>query len=130
MRHDCGEVSIPIVGRTVDLCLVDYAFSIVFPKGPNEPVDAQFRIEGEFSIIDSAGTWEFSPDMPRSCLGRALDLFGKVVREAIAFPDGSLMGSFTDGTELRVPPSQGYESWQFTDSANLYLVSLPSGGLG
>jgi hypothetical protein len=122
-------VEIPVLGRTILRCYVDFGFGIVFPAEPEHPVEAELRIEGDFTITEAGSTAQYSPEGPRHLLGPALNLFGKVVEEAKALEDGTLVLCFTDTTELRVPPGGAYETWQFTDSADHKLVSLPSGGL-
>jgi hypothetical protein len=129
VKQALNAIEVPIAGRTVWRCYVDYRFGIVFPGDPENPVDAELVIGGTFTIVDDEGTQTFSPSAPRHSFGRALDLFGKVVQEARAFEDGALMIRFSDGSELRACPEGEYETWEFVDSADHKLVSMPSGGL-
>ena len=70
-----------------------------------------------------------SPEGERSHLGRALNLFGKTVEQAVASDDGALEIAFTDGTVLLVPPDADYEAWQVTGPSGSLAVSRHGGGL-
>jgi hypothetical protein len=129
VKQALSSIEVPIAGRTIWRCYIDHRFGLVFPGDPENPVNGELAIGGAFSITDDQGTWTFSPSTARHAFGRALDLFGKVVQQACAFEDGALLIRFSDGTELHAAPDEEYETWEFVDSANHKLVSMPGGGL-
>ena len=119
------DIRLPLEGRAVTRCYVDYAFSVQFLDPGDE---AMFRIASSFELHQNGRRWTADPTHPEE-LGPALGLFGKIVAWAMAYHDGALEVLFTDGTRLCVSCDPDYEAWQFTGSHGRLIVSMPGGGL-
>lgn len=119
-------IEIPLQGRSVSQCRVDFAFSLEFVE---EGEHITIRIEESFRLKHGDQEWELDAEEDLEGLGKALTLFRKTVAQATAFQDGRLELRFTDGTELSVPPGVKYEAWGLAGSSGRRLVSTPGGGL-
>jgi hypothetical protein len=119
---------LPLAGREVTQCCVDYAVTLVVA----EP-DATFYVAIEQSFYLTAtsdGNDEmFVPDGPPAALAPALGVLHQLVTKAVAYKEGRLELDFGDGTRLRVPAGQKFEAWNLVGPAGLRLVSLPGGEL-
>ncbi|HET8630528.1 MAG TPA: DUF6188 family protein [Thermomicrobiales bacterium] len=122
--HD--PIDLPLQGRTVTRCPVDFAFSLQFWEMGESTIN--ICIEGPFTLKHHAREWALDAEEDNEGLGKALTLFRKTVAQATAHQDGGLELRFTDGTELSVPPLDKYEAWQF-GGAGWLIVSTPGGGL-
>jgi len=116
---------LPLVGRAVTRCLVDYAFGLQFWS---PEADFELRIEGLFSLREPSGEELLMMPEDTSSLGPALRLFQREVSSARAFKDGRLEVVFSDGSALQVAPDQQYEAWEFAGNGQR-LVSTPGGEL-
>lgn len=118
---------LPLWGRSVSRCYVDYAFGLCFyADGPT----TEIRIEGKMRLLKNGHSEVMvdpgpgaGPD-PRS-LGPMLILFGKTVTSAHAFKNGVLKITFEDDLLLEVDAGEKYEPWGISASDGLKLVSTP-----
>mgnify|MGYP001106437337 CR=1 FL=1 len=118
---------IPLQGRTVTQCQIDYGFTLVFLE-PDAPMFT-IRIEGKFVLgTDRGKSWLCAREDP-TALGPALGLLNQKVESVVAYKNGDLEVTFAYRTNLCVPPDSNYEAWQVTGPGGLLLVSLPGGGL-
>ena len=118
---------LPLRGRSVTQCRVDYAFTLLF----TEP-DASYeiRIEGPFVLSHAQGAdVRIDPDDAPAARGPALALLHQTVESAVAHKDGGLELGFADGSHIHVPASGQYEPWDFLGPAKLRIVSTPGGEL-
>jgi hypothetical protein len=83
------------------------------------------RIDGPFRLVSPAAVIEVDPEAGGHAV--YLGLLQRVVREAVAAEDGSLVITFADGDRLEIP-SDVYEPWQLTGKGQT-LVSAAGGGL-
>jgi hypothetical protein len=122
---------LPLWGRSVSRCFVDYGFGLCFyVDGPS----TEIRIEGKMRLLKNGHQQALvdpgpgaGPD-PRT-LGPLLILFGKTVISAHAFKNGELRILFEDDLILEVDPGEKYEPWEVSASNGLKLVSTPGGNL-
>lgn len=118
-------IVIPLKGRSVSRCYLDFAFGIQFlSQGPETIV----RIETPFRIAYPDAEYELSPARVAD-MCKALHILHKAVDEALALQDGTLKLRFVDGTRVIVPPDPDYEAWQISGPNGRLLASLPGGGL-
>jgi hypothetical protein len=92
---------LPIVGREVTRCLVDYAFSLELW----EP-DYLFtiRVSGEFFFTEKGKIIFLSPELPPQGLGPALSMLHQTIASAIAYKAGRLEVRFINGSYFSVEP--------------------------
>ncbi len=119
---------LPLSGREVTRCYVDYAFTLVLGES-----DGSFYVTVEqpfsFSATREADEAMFVPEGPPAELGPALAVVRESIGRAVAYKDGRLEIEFVGGAALRVPVSQKFEAWNLVGPAGLRLVSLPGGEL-
>ena len=118
---------LPLKGRSVTQCCVDYAFTIYLV----EP-DAAFslRIEQPFVLHQAnADAVTLDPEENVVALAPALAMFGLTVERGVAYKDGWLEVCFTDGSSIRVDADNYYEAWTLSGPAGLLVVSMPGGNL-
>jgi len=116
---------IPLKGRSVSRCYVDFAFGLLFHEdGPRTEV----RIEGKMRLISSEKEIVAEPADVAS-LGPFVALFGQSVTESAAFKNGTLRIQFAHGLQLEAEPLERFESWAVTADDGLRIVSLPGGSL-
>jgi hypothetical protein len=119
--------TIPLQGREVSMCKVDYAVTLVFWTMEDA---AEVRLGVPFAIrepgVDAAA---LNPEERRRDLGPVIDCFGKTVERLLIWkPDGRLDLTFTDGTQIEVLPHNDYEAWEVTGPGSLKFVCMPGGG--
>ena len=117
---------LPLAGRVVTKCLVDFAFTLHF--WVTGDAHALIRIGGAFELATDGHRLQLEPEAPTE-LGPALGLHQREVQRAFAARDGSLEVTFTDGTVLRVLPDPAYEAWEAHFEDGAILVSRPGGGI-
>lgn len=116
--------TLPLIGRTVSRCVVDYYFAIEFLEGPRYEI----RIEDAFSVTLGDVATRLLPSEPEK-LGPALTLLHRDVLAAVAHNSGELEVTFSGGFLLTVPVSPDYEAWQVIGHDGLLVISLPGGSL-
>jgi Family of unknown function (DUF6188) len=128
-EHD--RYVLPLAGRSVSRCYVDYAFGICFyVGGPSTEIRIEGKIRllanGRDEVVVEPGTNVVSD--PRS-LGPLLILFGKSVIWAHAFKNGALKVLFEGDLMMEVDPGGKYEAWELSAKGGLKLVSVPGGSI-
>lgn len=118
---------VPMAGRTVTQCRLDYAFSLVVADEPAGSFEV--RIEQPFTVASDGGELTIDPEGDPVQMAPALRVLRQDVEQAIAFKDGRLELTFGDGAVLRAPIGEDYESWNIVGPAGLRIVSLPGGEL-
>jgi len=123
----CEFWTLPLTGRRVTQCSVDYAVTLTF----GDSGDAYYlSIEDALSLRLSGGEEaEIMPGGPTSKLGPVLRVLHESVECAVAFKSGHLEISFTGSIGLRVAASTRFEAWSLTGPTGLRIVSLPGGEL-
>ena len=115
---------LPLGGRTVARCFVDYSFGLVLDgKGRVEVSLSYFRFRDSDGVEHSLNT-----EADRRLLAPALACFGLSVAQACALKSGQLRITYTDGTLIEADPHDQFESWQVSGPGNLLVVSAPGGG--
>ncbi len=118
--------TLPINGREVTRCLIDYAFSIEV-WSPDDLVS--IRIEGPFLLKMQSAERKLSVEKEPMALGSALSVLHKTVESAIAYKDGTLSLKFSNDIRIDVPPDHKYEAWGISSSDGVLLVCMPGGEL-
>jgi hypothetical protein len=119
-------IQIPLQGKTVSRCIVDYRFGFEFI---NDGEEISVWVGSHFQLRQKAEEWDVDPENKNTGLCRALILFGKIATRALAFSDGRLEIAFTDDIVLSVPPHPQYEAWELYGSSGRRIISTPGGGL-
>jgi hypothetical protein len=119
---------LPIRGREVTQCCIDYAFTLVFWDANGS---FSLRIEQPFwfRVGGESDGAVFVPEGPSAELGPVLTVVHWLVERAVAHKDGRLEIDFAEGGALRVPVSNKFEAWNVVGPAGLRVVSLPGGEL-
>lgn len=117
---------LPIIGREVTRCLIDYAFGIELWSVENPIV---VRISRRVILRTHESEMAFCPDIEQTELGPLLCVLHKSVVSAVAMKDGTLLVEFSDGLSLKVPPDDKYEAWELDSKDGGIVVCLPGGGL-
>jgi hypothetical protein len=114
---------VPVAGAIVELVCVDYAvtYHLSATNGMWE-----LRLESAF-VVTSNGAERLVVPGSGANLSAALDVLRAEVVEAVAYKDGALRVSCSDGIEVAAPPDEGYEAWTLTGPLGARLVSLPGG---
>jgi hypothetical protein len=116
--------TLPLVGRRVTQCAVDFAFTLDFwVRGPQS---AFVKIESRFTLGDANGAIECNPEDTMS-VAPALKLFQREIRSAVVSRSGILALVFSDGQWIRVPPDADYEAWEARMEDETLLVCMPGG---
>jgi len=128
-HHQLVEYSdywvVPLQGKTVTRCLVDYAFGLeMWECGGTTTI----RLEGDFVLQEPGGLNRLSPAHP-TALGPALSALGKIIAAAKVYKDGCLEVHFADGSMLSVKPDATYEAWEIAGTGGLHVVCTPGGSL-
>jgi hypothetical protein len=118
---------VPMTGRTVTQCRLDYAFSLVVADEPAGSFEV--RIEQPFTVASHGDELTLDPEGDPVLMAPALRVLRQDVEQAIAFKDGRLELTFGDGAVLRVPVGEDHEPWNIVGPAGLRIVSLPGGEL-
>lgn len=118
---------VPVAGRSVTQCRLDYAFTLVVAD--ESAGSFEIRIEQPFMVTSGAGEVVLDPEGEPARMAPALGLLHQAIEQAVAFKDGRLELSFTDGGVLSVPVGEDYEAWNIVGPAGLRIVSLPGGEL-
>ena len=113
---------LPLAGRVVTKCLVDFAFTLHF--WVTGDAHALIRIGGAFELATDGHRLQLEPEAPTE-LGPALGLHQREVQRAFAARDGSLEVTFTDGTVLRVLPDPAYEAWEANCLRDHRVIACP-----
>jgi hypothetical protein len=124
---EAGEYwEMPLEGREVTQCCVDYEMRFRFWKADNDTAEVRLP---RFRLREPDGTEHvLEVEKDRRALAPALDCFGKAVERALAWKDGRLELAFTDGTLIEVAPHEQFEAWQVTGPGRIMVVCLPGGG--
>jgi len=114
---------LPLAGRTVVRCLIDYSFGLLLDGEPDVTVSlSNFRFRdshGQDHVLDA--------EADRRLLAPALACFGLTVESAYALKLGPLQIQFADGSRIEADPDDQFESWQVSGPGNILIVS-PAGG--
>lgn len=116
---------LPLQGKTVTRCLVDYAFGLELWEHDGTMT---IRIEGDLVLKGYGGEHRLSPAHP-TALGPALSTIGQAIASAKAYKDGCLEVHFADGSILSVKPDTEYEAWEIVGTGGLRVVCMPGGSL-
>ena len=117
---------LPLAGRLVTRCLVDFAFTLEFWVAGADLMS--IRIGVPFELVTPDARLRFDPESPTE-LGPALGLHQREVRRALASRDGTLEVVFTDETVLRVPAHPSYEAWEAHFGGGAMLACQPGGSV-
>lgn len=119
--------SLPLAGCPVISLCVDFALTL----NVDHPAGAvAVRIEEPFVFVAPSGTEvRLSPEEDPAGLGPVLTCSRTQVHDLIAYTDGGLEVSFSDGATIRVPSSEEFEAWQLAGPDGLKIVSVPGGEL-
>ena len=98
---------IPIEGRTVTRCYIDFAFGIELWTREDY---FSIRIGGKFMYEDKNGQSLLSPDDPVA-LCPAVNVFNSQIVSAIAFKTGKLVVDFSNNARISVEADDKYEAW-------------------
>lgn len=114
---------VPIADLLVTQLRFDFAVTLIFEEHFHVRMEGVIVLSpgGSGSVIEAEG------DVDQ--LVPLLRLKTATVREGLAFKDGRLELTFTDGSRLVAPAGQAYESWQLAGPHGLLIVSVPDGGL-
>lgn len=118
---------VPVAGRSVTQCRLDYAFTLVVAD--ESAGSFEIRIEQPFVVTSRGDEVVLDPEGEPARMAPALGLLRQDIEQAAAFKDGRLELSFTDGGVLSVPVGEDYEAWSIVGPAGLRIVSLPGGEL-
>jgi hypothetical protein len=115
---------LPLADQLVIWCCVDYAVSF----GTRNQVS--IRIEQPF-VYTSAGGVEhlIIPEGNPVQVAPVLAIARLSVHEGLAYTDGRLELTFSDGSTIGVPGTQDYEPWELSGPDGLKVVSVPGGEL-
>jgi|SRR6266511_3008946 len=115
---------LPLDGRTVTRCLIDYSFGLVLDGEPSVEVSLSY-----FRFRDRDGREHLlSAEADRRLLAPALACFGLTVAHAYAWRSGRLQLGFTDGTRVEADPHHEFEAWQVSGPGSVFVVSPAGGG--
>ncbi len=117
---------VPIEGREVTRCYIDYSFGIELWL-PGDPV--VIRINETFYFIAKDVKYMFVPFQEPEAVGPILSILHKTIEYAKAYKDGRLELKFSDESLLSVPVNVKYEAWEINATNGLRLICLPGGGL-
>jgi hypothetical protein len=126
--EDAGPWRLPLAGCAVSQCCVDWAVTLRL-EHPDGAFELRIEQPFVFAAADGVETLLRPEDDPAD-IGPLLVCSRTTVDEALAFDDGSLTVSFTDGSRIRVSSSPEYEPWGLVGPAGLRVVSVPGGELG
>lgn len=117
---------LPMTGRQVTQCCVDYAVTFRFSEAGGS---FDVRIGEPFVLRKAGDEHHLRPEDDPAGMGPALSLLHQTVTEAVAFKDGRLELRFSDGSAVKVPVGQDYEPWELVGPGGVRVVSLPGGDL-
>lgn len=118
---------LPMAGRQVSQCCIDYAFTL---RCTDAHGSVDVRIGEPFVLRTANETYVLDPESDPTSMGPILSLLHLNVADAIAFKDGRLTLTFSDGSVLEVPVGRDYEPWELSGPEGMRVVSLPGGELG
>jgi Family of unknown function (DUF6188) len=115
---------LPLDGRTVTRCLIDYSFGLSLDGEPSVEVSlSHFRFwdrdDQEYSL---------NAEADRRLLAPVLACFGLTVAHAYAWKSGQLELVFTDGSRIEGDSHSEFEAWQVSGPGNVLVVSPAGGG--
>lgn len=116
---------LPIEKRTVNRCMIDQSFALRFHADGHS---AFVRIDGAFVVVEKGRQSQLNAS-ERKALGPALDLYGQVVRSALASDRGELEIVFGDGRALLVKPHAEREAWEVAAPDGMRVVCTRGGTL-
>jgi hypothetical protein len=116
---------LPLSGRQVDRCTLDYRFGLNFYGGDDE---AAIIVEGAFRLLDNEDVLEMDATQPAE-LGPAFALVRRVVRTARATETGRLEVLFEDGSRLIVEPNEQFEAWEMYGPGGIRAICMPGGDI-
>ncbi|GHD83119.1 hypothetical protein CLV85_2080 [Salinibacterium amurskyense] len=116
---------LPIADLLVTQLRFDFAVTLIFEEHFHVRMEGVIALSSDVGSSDSVIEVEGDVDQ----LVPLLRLKTATVREGLAFKDGRLELTFTDGSRLVAPAGQAYESWQLAGPHGLLIVSVPDGGL-
>lgn len=118
---------LPLVGRQVTQCCLDYALTIRLAD-PEASFDLRI---GEAFVLCTASGEELTiePEGNPVQVAPAFSVLRQAVVHALAYKDGRLEVAFSDGSSIRVPVGHEYEAWELVGPGWLRVVSLPGGEL-
>lgn len=123
-------MELPINGRAVELVTFSpFGLWLTFPDpvAPESSPGGDFvlRIDGPFQLVTPTAAVDVDPNEGPNAV--YLGLLERVVHEAVAIEDGTLVIRFFDGDRLDVR-IDAYESWMLSGNGQ-QLLSAPGGGL-
>lgn len=117
---------LPLDGRCISQCCVDFAVTFRFSDA-NDTFEV--RVGEPFVLSRDGHERVLNPEEDPTSVGSVLSLLHQTVSGAVAFKDGRLELSFSDGASLNVPVGQDFEAWELVGPGGLRVVSLPGGDL-
>ncbi len=117
---------IPLAGRTVSRFLIDNVLCIEFIDPDREYVT--ITLEQEFHLEVNRKNYVLSPKIPTE-FGPVFFLRHNLVKDALAFKDGTLKLEFIDGDKLSIVAHPKYEAWGIAGDRGLRIVCMPGGDL-
>lgn len=130
VREHAGGYDLELAGFTVNICAVDFAFTLHVLRPLNtvpHQEHAQLRIEAPFECGVEGATSFLTPGHDPVGLAPALGLLFHIVELATVDPAGVLEMTFSGPASLRVPPEPNYEAWTLNAPGNVLVVSGPGG---
>jgi hypothetical protein len=125
--EDNGRLLLPLAGAAVVQCCVDFAVTL---RCDVAGAAFEVRIEQAFTFTTADGAEaRLVPEDDPTGLGPVLACTRTTVVQATAFEDGGLAMVLADGSTIKVPPGDAYESWSLVGPAGLRVVSGPGGRL-
>lgn len=114
---------LPLDGMTVTRVAIDDSLTLYCRAGDGR--DAEIRIDGGFSIIDTGGHTETGcvEDSPRSA-APVLSQVYCLIRTARIAETGALEIGFADGTVLTADAEDHFVSWELKASNGFHAVCL------
>lgn len=115
---------LPVADQPVAQLCVDYAVTLRLAN------DVSVRIEQPFVIETRSGEERLVvPEGDLDRLAPVLPLARSTVTEGLAFDDGHLELTFSDGARVSVPSTEDYEPWEVVGPEGMRIVSIPGGEL-
>jgi Family of unknown function (DUF6188) len=125
VEHD-DYWAIPLLGQRVSRFKVDMQLTLEFFERADE--ETTVWISGEFKV-EADGKKRLLSAEQRETVGPVFALLNRTVQSALAYKNGTLEITFTEGGKLSVPADPHYESWGVTGVRWLRVVCMPGGEL-
>lgn len=114
---------LPLAGRQMEQCLVDFAFTLRLEG------DFEIRIEGPLSFTDSSDVrHDIDPNAEPVLMGPLLGVGRDRVTGATTTTSGVLDLRFDNGSEIHVGIDD-FEAWGLVGPGGLRVIALPGGEL-